>query len=170
MGVYRKEAGTGKPISIEISTRGDSPELTFAHEVGHFLEGAAIPGSSFGVRQWAFDEFAKDWQTAVKRSETWRILSEILASKIVVVVDPSGHKAERPTMTSYVTYLLSTEELWARSYAQYVASRGRSEVLLDQIRTRRYPVAAFPLQWGDDEFEPIARKFDNLFRKIGWGP
>src|SRR4051812_39556552 len=62
-GEYIKHRGTGEPQTILINKKGDHLELTFAHEIGHFLEGTAIPGSSFGVRQWETDSYTAGWRS-----------------------------------------------------------------------------------------------------------
>ncbi len=47
--------GTGEPLRLEISRRNEQVEFTLLHEVGHFLELAAIPRADFGHRHWKTD-------------------------------------------------------------------------------------------------------------------
>ena len=63
------------------------------------------------------------------------------------------------------------DELWARSYAQYVVSRsGRSDLAagIADLRMATHDEYALPLQWGDEEFDAIAAEIELLFRRLGW--
>lgn len=160
-GAYKRVRGSGEPVAIEISKRGSNIELTFAHELGHFLESAAIPGSTFGDRQWVFDDFTKKWQDVVRESPSVVTLQEMLDAD--APMDEEFGVGRR-----YAEYLLRLEELWARSYAQYVATVSGNGVMLSQIQARRSPELLHRLQWDDGEFGPIASEFESLFKEIGW--
>ena len=49
LGAFFYSGLTHKPIRIEISSRGPNPGLTTVHEIGHFLENAAIPKPQGGA-------------------------------------------------------------------------------------------------------------------------
>jgi hypothetical protein len=58
------------------------------------------------------------------------------------------------------------DELWARSYAQFVARRSGSSALqasLDGLRQRPSDAVYYPLQWDDDDFVEIDRAIEELF-------
>ncbi len=38
----------------------------------------------------------------------------------------------------------------------------------EQIRASHAQFNEYPNQWKDDEFEPIEKAFDEMFRKKGW--
>lgn len=147
LGRYIKHSGTGEPERIEVSRRrNDRLELTFAHEVGHLLEGALIPPPSrFGVRNWTTDVVMQDWRAAVKSTDSYRRLEEIARTGRVTIGE-SGEMTSRVAPPGYLSYLLKEEELWARSYAQYISSRSRNETMLAQVRARCYPSESFPIQ------------------------
>lgn len=66
------------------------------------------------------------------------------------------------------SYYLSKVETWARAYHQWIAVRSGSATLqaeIKAIRTRGGNVALS--QWADDEFEPIARALDAIFKEAG---
>lgn len=67
--------------------------------------------------------------------------------------------------TSYKKYLLSPIELWARSYAQWIATRSGAEDLLERLEALRngqvYGMAPSS-QWSDADFLPIAQELDKL--------
>src|SRR5262249_24701523 len=67
--------------------------------------------------------------------------------------------------------LLLVEEIWARSYAQYIAVRSADGVLLRGLGPyrRRVPDRVYyPYQWDDNDFEDIAQAIETLFRRFGW--
>jgi len=156
-GGYRKEMGTGKPVEIEISRRGSTPELTFVHEIGHFLDEQAIPGSVRGVRSWYLDPNLKSWRDVVLESRPIKILIEKAEDG-----DPGepGRKI--------ACYLRTDREIWARSYAQFVAIRSGDPILMKHLEECRSPRSPWPLQWSDDEFGPVEAEIDALFKAIGW--
>lgn len=169
MGVYNKHRGTGQPVAIEISRRkNDNVELTFVHEVGHFLEGTAIPGVHFGVRQWELDENVRGWRQAVIETYPYQELRRIREEGFLRVKHSDGREDRISVQPDYAAYLGKFEELWGRSYAQYIAVRSRDETLLKQVEARRSKTGPYPLQWSDREFGPIAEEFDSLFKAIGW--
>lgn len=67
--------------------------------------------------------------------------------------------------------LLGLEEVWARSYAQYIVSQSGAPELQLELDAARAPVPGrvyYPLQWADDDFQPIGQAIDTLFRRLGW--
>jgi hypothetical protein len=69
-----------------------------------------------------------------------------------------------------VEYLLTPHELFARAYAQYIALVSESSELRAQMRTAHQiqVFAVYHPQWDDDDFEPIRRQLDELFRRRQW--
>lgn len=65
-------------------------------------------------------------------------------------------------------------ELWARSYAQYIAVRNNHPALLATLREIRdipddnFPDHSVPRQWTDDDFVPILESIDQLFGCLQW--
>jgi hypothetical protein len=124
------------------------PELTTVHEAGHWLDDKALPGAGFSsVASPALD----DWRRAVQGSKAYQHL-----------VLKTG---------KYRDYLMKWEELWARSYAQYIAKRSdytplRLQVL--KVREGKTPGHWPDSQWTEKDFEPISKSIDNLFRSLGW--
>jgi hypothetical protein len=159
-GEFHRHRGTGRPVKILVSNRGNHPELSFVHEVGHFLEQTAIPGHRWGERDWGFDRHIGGFVEAVMRTRAVSALR-------------TRHDAQQDVGSKrYLAYLLSQKELWARSYAQYVATRSGYPVLLAQLENQRSPASPSPIefQWQDNDFDPVARAIDALFRSIGWNP
>lgn len=150
--------GTGEAESIAISRyRNDQMEVSFAHELGHLVEKVLMPGANRGQRTWAFDSLMAPWLDRVRDSPTYGDL---------VRRRDGGTVGERAVAQK----LLPEAELWARSYAQYMALRCGNEVLAGQIPLFCGPPYPYPLQWRREEFEPIGLEIDLIFSKIGWVP
>lgn len=91
------------------------------------------------------------WETAVNASPTvqaFRSLAEFL---------PAGN--------DIVQYWLAPHELWARSYAQWVALRLDDPAMLATVAGRVGTRGGG--HWPLDEFIPIAEALDRLFRLKG---
>jgi hypothetical protein len=69
-----------------------------------------------------------------------------------------------------VEYYLTPREQFARAYAQFIALASGSSTLRAQVEAiRRTRLAAvYHSQWEDDDFEPIRRQLEGLFRRIRW--
>ena len=151
----------GKAKHITVSTKGRRPALDFVHEVGHFLDHKGLPsvpgrfatgtGDPDTVRMMA------GWKNAVENSKA--------AQELKALYGAAG------TDFQYVRYLAGYDEMWARSYAQYVATKSGDEVLLGQLNHYRKVEEygpTYPIQWSDEDFRPIMEAMDELFRDIEW--
>ena len=173
-GEFRYTIRPYRPHSILMSPAGRTKELTVAHEVGHYLEKTVIPGSSpvDGKRDWASDPTLGAWLRAVQQSDGVRTLQGFKTNPNVTVVI-AGRERVVAFDPEYVDYLLSPEELWARSYAQYIALRSNHAKMREQVAKRLTPSVEqsslyAPTQWAESDFEPIAREFDALLSQLGW--
>jgi hypothetical protein len=164
---------------------GTDAHMNMAHEFGHALDFAGIsqdPGFatipylaalrkekeggelSDKQRQLVENSPMKNWWAAVEGSETYQSLRD---------------RASRPSpVRGYLTYLNKPDEIWARSYAQYIGSKSpEGSAIKRDLRTmqqRGRDAANDPLlssdvaQWPDDDFQPIAEAIDELFGGLGW--
>jgi hypothetical protein len=156
-GRYTYKAFSGDPIDIAISSASVNPELTVAHEVGHFLDHHAFgtAGTYSSINDPLFDA----WRKAIDNSQATRDLSDLLNAAT------DGWTAKR------VSYYLARWEQWARAYAQWVATKSGNAAMLDQVgaivaSTGSKAYAAS--QWSAADFEPIANAIDDIFRAKGW--
>lgn len=160
-------SGPGAPLGIAIRPGGDHPEMTIAHEFGHFLELFGLDGHNNGRRDWknlpASDPM-RAFKAAVSGSRAARELVAIASSRSVTV----GGVAARVD-GKYARYLLDWKELWARAYAQWAATRSGDPAMLRQLEALRDPARSpyHHRQWADDDFAPIASAIDDLFRGMG---
>jgi SPP1 gp7 family putative phage head morphogenesis protein len=168
--------GQWQPAGIKITSSTDGhPRLTMAHEMGHYLDqqwlGKTLGQSSYhGYASNRFDTLGPEleaWHKATQQSKSIATIKSLndAARK------GTGNYARDKENLRYGTYLLTPHETWARSYAQYVAVRGGAgdsawAADVAAIRNSFHPIEAAG-QWADDDFEPIAEAFDNLFRKLG---
>ena len=162
----------GIPKSLDVNTHRDfarSAMLTFVHEIGHFLDLAAL-GTAGAFSTLAGDALLDGWRNAVEATLAVQTLRHRIGAGSVVIQTPHG-PVEETVGDRHVAYLLGYDELWARSYAQYVAERSMDATLMDALDLTRTPAPLgqlYPAQWGTDDFAPVAKAIDTLFRELGW--
>ncbi len=169
-GSFTYGQATGRAMGMAISTRGDHPELTLVHEIGHMLERTAITGAYAGDRDFSTAPEFSEWFKAIKESRAVKGLKAIAETpgETVSVAGPGASPSAVKINVRYIRYLLQHDELWARSYAQYIAVRSGDKTLLDQVKAERAVQVYGGRQWDDDDFEPIAQAIDAMFLKLGW--
>lgn len=80
-------------------------------------------------------------------------------------------ESDDPIVSRHAEELSDPSEMWARSYAQFVSTRGPSESLrrsLGALRTRGLTEVYYPRQWDNDDFAAVEVAIDELFRRLGW--
>lgn len=147
------------PYAIVVSEGAPDPTLTVLHESAHVLDHHGLG---------AADDFASATDPSL---DGWRTV--VRASQAVAELERAARTAPTADEVAYLLYLLDDGELWARSYLQYVVRRSGDAVLgdrLDKLRQRPSGLRALytPEQWDDDDFAPVAREIDRLFRRLGW--
>lgn len=158
-GAYRSTVGRpgrpSHPVSIALSRKQDlGHEVTFVHEYGHFLDHAGI-----GIRP---DQFATIEPGDRAMLAGWRQAIDDSAAVRRMRAAGDWSRAERRGLDEYV---LTPEELWARSYSQWIALRSGNPRMAGQVQ--KMATGRIPYQWADDDFAPIAAAFDDLFSKLG---
>jgi hypothetical protein len=86
---------------------------------------------------------------------------------------PDGSLVGQIVDRRHTDYLLKPEELWARSYAQYIAERSADSDMLAALDLLRPPALTGQLyssQWETTDFAPVAAAIDTLFKGLGWIP
>lgn len=164
-GVYLAEA----PYHIYISTPQPgvqySPINTVYHEVGHFVDHWGLSdGRSFASSRAAmFGEGPlKGWWDATQKSTAYGKLMRGL-ERAQAIPDP----VDRKDAVEYVEYLLKPEELWARSYNQYIATREGNRATMAQLMDGDAATRGI-IQWTTDDFQGIQTEIDKTMRSRGW--
>jgi len=135
---------------INILRLGDTHGMTSTHEIGHLIDAFGLGRGDVTGAELRNSKELQGWFEAVKSSKTYQALSKVQGS--------------------HANYLRGPSELWARSYAQYIARKSRDPALLaelDRMVNCSYN-NSYHAQWDEDDFEPIMGKIDALFRAKGW--
>ena len=175
---YRRHRVTLEPARIVLGDT-EQPALAFCHEFGHFLDQSGLDGRRLDLlttrpEDWAslrpkIREAIERWARAVGGSKAYGILRDLAANPVVEI---DGTLLDLRVLVPTWEGLLSPEELWARTYAQYVAQKsGNSRMMgeLDELlEIERDEVLYVPEQWTKDDFVPIIKALDQLFGVLGW--
>lgn len=151
---------SGRAVRIRVSARVSDPGLALLHEVGHFLDQQALDGGISFFHASANATRLAAWRTAVRNTEAVHSLARLQAQKRLTV--------DRRQLA----YLLRIQEIWARSYAQYIALQSGDQELAQQLEAlligqRRATIPVME-QWEMDDFAPVADAMDRLFSDLGW--
>lgn len=163
-----------KPIAIMINQDTKYPALSFAHELGHMIDQhvMAAPG--------VWGSHASPEMKALMDS-----LHQTQAIKTLRVARDSGLLPRTPhpgdTEVKYkklhsgiAAYMMEDHEIFARAYSQYIATKSGNKNILRDLKLKRHDgtkepgKAYYPDHWDDDDFAPVLKAFDDLFRAKGW--
>jgi hypothetical protein len=156
-GQYTYERYSKKPISISLSKVSVNPELTIAHEIGHYIDHHAIGRS--GVYASIDDALLDNWRQAIASSQATAKMDDVLRNH-------ADHFTREKA-----SYYLEPWEQWARAYAQWIALRSNNATMLAQVKkitANTHHQAYAASQWDDVDFAPIAAAMDEIFNKLRW--
>ena len=170
---YFRSTTAGDAVEIVVNLFSPHVELTTVHEIGHFLDFKALDQAA----PWASANspaFAS-WREAVKRSQAAQTLRHFSDPAVSTIKAPLGNASvvEYPVDKVYVAYLFRARELWARSYAQFIATESHDPALLQQLEEERERPGSsiyYPKHWDDDDFEPVRAEIDAIFQDLRWRP
>lgn len=135
---------------IRLSEDSEFNSSTLVHELGHhFTLAESGEGKMDFLKRVKKNPELNLWLEAVRATPQHKILLE-----------REGAGSE------HASYLRDSRELFARSYAQWIADRSGSGVLKSQHDFIRSVDNLY--QWSDSEFKPIGLALDNYFSSIGW--
>jgi len=155
-GMFRGRASDGYPeIGIQPGMPPAIEAATFTHEFGHLLDYTLKSGPGYASE--SNDDLMKEWDVAVKASSSYKRLSALTSADGTV-------DRER----ALTIYLMKGRELFARSYAQFIAARCHDQNLLNwlEVMTDEAADDRMPSQWTEEDFAPIAVAIENTLRKI----
>lgn len=202
-----------EPVEIRVSTSDDDSTFTLGstlvHELGHYIDNQAFESyfqhRGFGSDHAAWRKIDPEKRTAtIEKAREKGLPQEHVFTRFessesplstwheAVMGTPEVEALRSASMSEIAThkYLLSPKELWARSFAQWVALRSNDPSLMAWLRdvqnqpetqekveqgfggprtmTRKTPPSLLLRQWQDESFAPVAAAMDSLFEELGW--
>lgn len=171
-GVFRiglEDDGTvgGHFIELAPDTANDGG-VTLWHEFGHLIDWemfstdpSRTPFSTTGIQDGGL--LAPFWK-AVNSTDEFQRLKQVASNNVQL----GG--------AMNVEYWLSTREIFARAFSQWVALRtGSFDHLLGHQISSEFAIylpngslLQASSQWGASDFEPVAKALDELFKGLGW--
>jgi hypothetical protein len=142
------------PLSINISARADSPPITLLHEIGHLLDHLALNPIKQGFgsqRDPLFDRLRNYWAATKKI----RHLNKTVAGRMI----------SNPKERSFLRYQLRVDEIWARTYLQWVVAK--SDDLFLQVCLDQVVAVSAEVYWDATEMNGIIPLVDELFFEAG---
>lgn len=158
----------GGAARIEAATPSDRRVLSFAHEIGHFLDHQALGRrGSYASESGSI----RSLMHVIKSSKSTKTLERRMRQASIITTDKRENRVRFKVDRKNVAYLLEPKEQFARAYAQYIAVRSRDEVMLRQLENKLGDLVTqgvYCQQWMGDDFLPIALEFDRLLHRKGW--
>lgn len=151
------------------------PQLTTAHEIGHFLDNVVFGGPTTGRRATSQPGLAnvdvnvgEQFGAVIRAMEESRDYQRLQAQNLTdfAIEGESGRYGYSGPAIYRVRQPL---ELFARGYAQWITLRSRNATMRTQVDERNAWAdrGAPRMQWQWDDFEPIAGTYDRLFQAAG---
>ena len=166
---YEWSDRTGEPLRLTFSALAPRPELSIIHEIGHCLDHAALgDGPHLGSETKSIQVVMEEIFVSV----AYQRLAELASRKQVRLGLPGRIRSQVILVNAAtVQYLREPRELFARAYAQLIATASQNDVLLAQLgQVRADPVLGglYHSQWDEQDFVPIMRAFEQDFRSRRW--
>jgi len=193
-GHLRVERGPGhfqvKNVSLRILPEGETPdgmpqhlELTTAHEFAHLMDWTAFQeiqksGGDWGDYDKPMQGSRAVWYLGAENEAMYGVMNAIKESEAYAALNVEsmpyrawpGGTVKLVYDSETMRYLREPEELFARAYAQYIATRSGNELMLRAVDDLRagakdgHP----PMAWEDKDYQAIAAAFDTMFDQRGW--
>ena len=160
------------PPCIRIDPEASFPCWDFLHEVGHWIDSVGI-----GVIDTLSSESkeTRKWLRTVKRSRAFIELQK--HRKQNSFRDPVSGR-EFPIVHEIIDYNCSNSELFAHSYAYFVALYRNRQILQPEVnarldaefdRFRNYLLFQVHCpMWTEEDFEPIGKELASIFASESW--
>jgi len=166
---YRHIPSQRRPVEVLVTSHTSAKEFSLAHELGHFIDNQAFKAE--GKYLWASADHPdfEEWRQAVAGSKAVQnLVSMTRGPKKIPMADGFEYEVDK----KHLSYLLQAHEIWARSYSQFIAQRGGSAAMSDQLQRwvarERTGQINYTSQWEEQDFKPIAKAIEALFIKRGW--
>lgn len=155
-GEFVPHKGRAFEINVDPKARAFDQREAFVHESGHLVDFDGLPGQDYAsVRAFSGrGGVLDDWAKAVQDTREYKLLKQARDTGRLDGQDVSD-------MADTWEYLAEPQELWARSYSQYVA-RKSGDVSIRHAHSKRNT------QWSKDSFDAIEEAMDTVFEQQGW--
>lgn len=141
------------PGQITMNVKGPHRAMTVIHEVGH-----ALDSTMFG---WSEPSGKRKWGSHRPDGTLGEIMATLRTTATM------NNLYDSPP-TPYLKYLGGRVEIFARAYAQYIATKRNDPNLLSAITAARNSTGPTRYsQWSGQEFAPVVKLFDRLFAERG---
>lgn len=141
LGAFGYVASGRSRDNIDINTNGDRKMMTVAHEIGHFIDLRGLPDDDFHSKN------MKEFLSCARKTDTIKNI-------------------KNNCMPAYARYANQAQEIFARAYAQFIATRSGNKTMLKELKVEQ--LRKIPVQWTDDEFKEIDTILENLIKKQQW--
>lgn len=129
------------------------PELTAIHEIGHYIDYHGLSKEPGKLRM----------TDSVDNPKVRSLIDTLRNSK--TIDNGIEYYSDSPAFQSYY---LRDREIFARAYAQYIATKSGDAVLLKQLKESQENSYSKYMQWPDEEFRDILKAMDDLMEENGW--
>ena len=167
IGIHGETVLKSGKYHINISTGSSHKSMTALHEIGHFLDWSGLGSNpARGLTATESHPLLKEWRDAVSKTKAYK---EIESRIISIEKKKKKSKTEKDDLR-HLKYLIQKEELFARGYAQYIATKCSDPLIksdLDKMLGSVY-CKAYHTQWDADDFKILSDAYDNLFKAKGW--
>lgn len=161
-------SGRARQISLTDIGISNQPEITVAHEMGHYLD-------LYGVgKKGSWNSMQKDSPIAkvvsiARESNSMKRIQQLIDDGFVKV---DGIKVRHTSkIKKHLQYLNSSKEVWARAYAQFIAEKSGSEKMLAGLKAtiqRDQQREWLAYQWEMDDFADISAAIEKMMIDEGW--
>ncbi|MDX2110615.1 MAG: phage minor head protein [Verrucomicrobiota bacterium] len=148
-GTYWSSPHSAGSIGVKNAPAGMEFHLT--HEVGHWLDHIALPGHKFSSNS--------------NHPAISALMNAIKSTQSISLIRSNATITEK-----YRRYLLSPNEMFARAYAQFIATNSKNPKMLEWLNSVRDGKTNYikESQWSESDFAPVQTAFLDFFIKMGW--
>lgn len=140
--------------TIDINVNNNNhPELTAIHEIGHYLDYHGLTKEPGEIRM-----------TDSLNLPKAKALLDAMKNTTTIKEGAKFYSYDN----DYQSYYLRDREIFARAYAQYIATKSGDALLMKQLKESQNDKISKYMQWPDSEFRDILKAMDDLLEGNGW--
>jgi hypothetical protein len=163
-GALLYDVDTGIPYCLELTRQNGEKPITIFHEIGHLIDLVGVGTLGQFESENSNGIFSGLLELSKDTPEVRRLNNLLIAG----VIQYRGLSLPLPPRTKItIEYLIEPHEIVARSYAQYIVEKSKSQKLYKMLQNRRND-SKFGEQWSTQNFAPLLAEWDNILNSIGW--